>query len=477
MVTDTENARETTYISKTEAPITWKAYVVCVSAAFGGVFFGYDIGWMSGVLGTPIVIQQYTGMEHDFNAGAPVDSSRPLTIPSSDTSLLTSMLSLGTFIGSLIPGDLADLWGRCITILMGCAIFACGVIVEIASSDQIGVITVGCLVAGLCVGFESAVIILYMSEASPKMRRGTLLSAYHTIGMLLANCVVYASQDTNDTDSYRIPIGVQFLWACVLATALFLLPESPRYFVKKRRHDHAATSLSFIREQPIASGYIQNDLAEIVSNHQYETTVNPEKGRFSSWAICFKGPISKPSSLTTTLVNVVCTALAFWTIERFGRRPLLIYGGLCMFLMKYIIGAVRTAQPENETAIKGVIAVTSFQILFYSTTCGPAAWVVVGETFSLPIRSRGNRVLAVIAPYMTGNEKEAVSLGTKAFFFWGGLSLLGALFACFLMNRMLEENSLRKSARWIPKARFAQENSVDDKPQIIHHKGDGGRGV
>lgn len=178
MAVDIQTPSGTVDISRIEAPISWKAYVICASAAFGGVFFGYDIGWMSGVLGTPFVIQQYTGMEYDFAAGAPVDSSRPFVIPSSDKSLMTSILSLGTFLGAIIAGDLADFWGRRITILMGCAIFSCGVIIQIASSGQLAVMTIGRLVAGLGVGFESAVIILYMSEVSPKKIRGAVVSGY-----------------------------------------------------------------------------------------------------------------------------------------------------------------------------------------------------------------------------------------------------------------------------------------------------------
>ncbi|BCS27882.1 sugar porter family MFS transporter [Aspergillus puulaauensis] len=541
MPTTTEAVRGTGDISRIEAPITWKAYVICVSAAFGGVFFGYDIGWMSGVLGMPYVIQQYTGLEYDFNAGAPVDASRPFTVPSSDKSLMTSILSLGTFLGSLIAGDLADFWGRRITILLGCAIFSCGVVLQTTSSGQLAVMTLGRFVAGLGVGFESAVIILYMSEVAPRKIRGAIVSAYQfsiTIGLLLANCVVYATQERNDTSSYRIPIAVQFLWALMLGGALFLLPESPRYFVKKGKIEQATKALSCIREQPADSDYIRDELAEIIANHEYESLVTPDSGYIGSWLVCFKGPITKPSSnirrtivgagvqamqqltgmnfifyygttffqqlgtisnpflisLITTLVNVVSTPLAFWTIERFGRRPLLLYGGLAMFLMQYIIGAVGTAQPDNENAVKGMITVICFQIFFFATTWGPAAWVVVGETFSLPIRSRGvaistascwfwNCVLAVIAPYMTGDEEGAVNLGPKVFFFWGSLCFLGTVFAYFLVpemkglsleqvDRMLEETSPRKSAGWVPSTTFVQEMGHVDKAVVVHAEDD-----
>ena len=71
-----------------------------------------------------------------------------------------------------------------------------------------------------------------MSEIAPRKVRGAVVAGYQsciTIGILLANCVVYATQNRRDTGSYRIPIAVQFLWAIILAGGLALLPESPRY--------------------------------------------------------------------------------------------------------------------------------------------------------------------------------------------------------------------------------------------------------
>ncbi|KAF9875405.1 hypothetical protein CkaCkLH20_07225 [Colletotrichum karsti] len=516
----------TSDLSKIEAPITWKAYLICVSAAFGGIFFGYDIGWMSGVLGMPYYIQQHTGMQYDFTTGAPVDNSRPFAISSRDKSLMTSILSLGTFLGALIAGDCADLIGRRMTIVMGCGIFSVGVALQISGTGQLVLMTIGRLVAGLGVGFESAVIILYMSEVAPKKIRGAVVSAYQfciTIGLLLANCVVYATQNRSDSGSYRIPIGIQFLWAIVLAGALTVLPESPRYFVRKGNVEKATKALCFIRGQAADSEYIRDEIAEILANFEYESAMVSKNGYVQSWLVCFKGPISKPHSnirrtivgagiqgmqqltgmnfifyfgttffqqlgtiqnpflisLITTLVNVLSTPLAFWTIERFGRRPLLIYGGAGMVAMQFTIGAVGTAQPNNEAAVKGMIALICFQIFFFATTWGPAAWVVVGEVFSLPIRSRGvaistascwfwNCILAIIAPYMTGDEEGAVNLGPKVFFFWGSLCFLGTLFAYFLVpemkglsleqvDRMLEETEPRKSAKWVPRTTFANE--------------------
>jgi MFS family permease len=126
-----------------------------------------------------------------------------------------------------------------------------------------------------------------------------------TIGILLANCVVYATQDRDDTGSYRIPVAVQFLWAIILGIGLFLLPESPRYFVKKGKLDEAARALANVRGQPIDSEYIQDELAEIIANHEYELSVVPQTTYFASWANCFHGGLKSPASnLRRTLCGI-----------------------------------------------------------------------------------------------------------------------------------------------------------------------------
>ena len=54
----------TTDTGRIEAPVTLRTYLMCAFAAFGGIFFGYDTGWMSGVLAMPYFIKLYTGIEY-----------------------------------------------------------------------------------------------------------------------------------------------------------------------------------------------------------------------------------------------------------------------------------------------------------------------------------------------------------------------------------------------------------------------------
>lgn len=141
-------------ISRIEAPVTWKAYLICAFASFGGIFFGYDSGYINGVNGSQVFYQLVEGS----------DASQ-LSTP--HTSLIVSILSAGTFFGAILAGDVADRIGRKWTVISGCGIYMIGVIVQMitgTSGDPLGVIVAGRLIAGIGVGFESAIVILYMSE-------------------------------------------------------------------------------------------------------------------------------------------------------------------------------------------------------------------------------------------------------------------------------------------------------------------------
>ncbi|KAJ6600348.1 general substrate transporter [Mycena vulgaris] len=529
------------------AVVTMKTYFMCVFAAFGGIFFGYDTGWMGGVLGMPFFIQMYTGKAYPPGKVDAAHLPSDFSLPAWEKSLMTSILSAGTFFGALVAGDVADIVGRRPTIIMGCVVFAIGCILEIAPQKVLGLFVVGRLVAGAGVGFISAIIILYMSEIAPKKVRGALVSGYQfciTLGILLANCVVFATQNRLDTGSYRIPIGVQFLWALILGIGLLFLPESPRFWVRKGDLEKATLALAAVRDQPRESAFVQDELAEIIANLEFEKAHTPQTGYVGGWLACFKGSLFDGSSnirrtivgtglqcaqqftginfifyfgtsffqtlgtidnpflisLVTTLVNVLCTPISFYIIERFGRRRILLVGGSCMVVCQFIVAIIGTAAPHatipggNPTAVKAEIAFICLNIAAFATTWGPAAWVVVGEMFPLPIRSRGvgmstasnwfwNCIIGVITPYFVSADQ--LDLGPKVFFIWGSTACLSVAFAYFFVSetkglsleqvdQMLVETSPRTSSGWVPHQTWAaaegkvHEHDVDAKHEHEH---------
>lgn len=153
----------TTDVNRVEAPVTVRAYLIVAFAAFGGIFFGYDTGWMGGVLAMPYFIKQYTGLDYPEDTGLTGDALKDYTknfvVAPSQVSLTTSILSAGTFFGAIIAGDVADFIGRRLTIIGGCLIFIVGGILETASTG-LGVMVAGRLIAGFGVGFISSIVIL-----------------------------------------------------------------------------------------------------------------------------------------------------------------------------------------------------------------------------------------------------------------------------------------------------------------------------
>jgi sugar porter (SP) family MFS transporter len=510
-----------------EAPVTMKAYLLCAFASFGGIFFGYDSGYINGVTGSTTFIHIIEG-----------PTAKALTSPTN--SLIVSILSAGTFFGAIIAGDCADWFGRRPTIIAGCAIYIIGCILQTASHG-LGLLVAGRVIAGLGVGFVSAIIILYMSEICPRKVRGTLVAGYQfaiTVGILVASCVDYAVQNREDTGSYRIPIGVQFAWGLILATGLFFLPDSPRYYVKKGNVEAARNVLARLRDQPVDSKYVEVELAEIVANNEYERQLITTESFLGSWMACFTGSLWEAKSnirrtilgtslqmmqqwtgvnfifyystpflqstgaikntflisLIFTLVNVCSTPISFWTIERFGRRPLLLWGALGMLICQFLVAIIGVTVGFNKThldssglsslannisAVNAQIAFIAIFIFFFASTWGPGAWVVIGEIFPIPIRSRGvalstasnwlwNTIIAVITPYMVGTGKGQGDLKSSVFFIWGGLCTCAFVYSYFLVpetkgltleqvDRMFEESTPRTSSKWKPHTTFAHD--------------------
>jgi MFS family permease len=104
-----------------------------------------------------------------------------------------------------------------------------------------------------------------------------------------------------------------------------------------------------------------------------------------------------------TIVNVCSTPISFYTVERFGRRPLLIYGALGMLICQFLVAIIgvtvgfnklttdAAGDPvaQNIGAVNAQVAFIAIFIFFFASTWGPGAWVLIGEIYPLPIRSRG----------------------------------------------------------------------------------------
>ncbi|KAL2831286.1 general substrate transporter [Aspergillus pseudoustus] len=451
----------------------WPAILISGFVAFGGILFG-------GILAMPYWARTFSTGHRD--------STGQLNVTSSQSSAIVSILSAGTFFGALGAAPMGDIIGRRWGLIASNGVFVLGVILQTVATS-IPPFLAGRFFAGLGVGLISALVPLYQSETAPKWIRGFIVGSYQfaiTIGLLLASVVNNSSHHRNDSGSYRIPIAVQFAWSIILVGGMLILPETPRYLIKRDNAKAAARSLAKLRRLPEDHDAVRQELAEIQANHQFELTLGK-----SGYKECFQGNLLKRLvtgcllqglqqltginfifyygtqffknsgfsnefviTLITNCVNVGSTIPGLYAIDKWGRRPVLLAGAIGMAvsqLLVAVIGTTTTGQDaegniivHNAEAQKAAIAFICIYIFFFAASWGPIAWVVTGEIFPLKTRAKSlsmttatnwllNWALSFSTPYLVNYGDGNANLQSKIFFIWFGCCFICIGFVYFMI--------------------------------------------
>lgn len=445
------------------------AIMIGLFVATGGLLFGYDTGTISGVVAMRAFRQQ-------FSTGYVDPTDNELSISPSQSAQVVAILSAGTFFGALLAAPMGDHIGRRISLIIAVGIFCIGVALQTAAM-HIPMLIAGRFFAGLGVGVISVLVPLYQSEMSPKWIRGTLVCAYQlaiTCGILLAAVVNIFTESIDGPNAFRVPFSIQFVWAGILFLGLALLPETPRYLIKRGQHQAAASSLSRLRRLDITHPALVEELAEIEANHEYELSLgsssykdiflgSPHLGRrlltgcvlqmlqqltgcnfiFYYGTTFFKNVgISSPYviQLISNIVNTVSTLPGMILVESLGRRRLLMVGSAGMAISHFLIAAVGTAAQEEARAVNIVIIIfVCFFIFFFASSWGPVVWVVTSEIFPLKVRAKSmsistasnwllNFAIAYSVPYMTSSGPGYANLQAKIFFLWACFCVIAFIF-------------------------------------------------
>ncbi len=438
--------------------------LVGLFVAVGGLLFGYDTGLINSVSEMPMFIQRMVPGHSSFTSG--------------QLSIIVSFLSLGTFIGSLSAPFIADRYGRKPTIIVSnIVLFIIGTSLQVTAVNM-RMLIVGRVISGIGIGLISAVVPLYQAEAAEKNLRGAIISSYQwtiTIGLLISNAIAQSTQNRTDLSAYKIPLSLQYIWSVFLAIGMIFLPESPRYFILKDELNKAAKSLSFLRGIPIDDPRLLEELVEIKATFDYEASF----GKTTIWD-CFKSSESRPKqrlriftgimiqvfqqfsginfifyyglrffrtagmnkpymiSLITYAVNVAFNVPGMFFIEYYGRRNVLLYGGIIMTISNFIVASVGTTIQIG----KGVYVVITFICTFiasFSATWGGVVWVISAELFPLGVRSKStaicaaanwisNFICSLITPYVVSTHAKKSS---DIFFIWGAINALSVLVVYF----------------------------------------------
>jgi SP family arabinose:H+ symporter-like MFS transporter len=380
-------------------------YFVCLVAALGGFLFGFDTAVISGTVSL---------VKHDFSLNAVSEG------------WFVSCALLGCIIGVSCSGKLSDKYGRKIVLIISAVLFLASAL-GCMLSDSFTTLILFRLIGGLGIGVASMVSPLYISEFSPSRFRGMMVSLYQlalTIGIVLAYFSnAYLSNHAADTfdsaslgkifsaDVWRGMLGLGTLPAGIFLISLFLVPESPRWLLLKGQDQKAMAILVRIdgaesaRKEVEAfnslghndEGSLRELFTPIYRRALWIGLLLPFLSQVCGInAVIYYGPRileqagftlnnALGGQVTIGLVNVVFTFVAIFTIDKWGRRPLLFAGiGGAVFSL-IIIGALFglgiTSGPWILIFILAFIACFAFSF-------GPVCWVVVGEIFPNAIRGK-----------------------------------------------------------------------------------------
>ncbi|KAL8733311.1 MAG: hypothetical protein Q9166_002135 [cf. Caloplaca sp. 2 TL-2023] len=301
--------------------VTWRTFMMGLLVSMGGLIFGYDTGQISGFL----EIQDFL---RRFGQGSNGDYS-------------FSDLSIGTLVGALIAAPLADKFGRRLSISGWCIVFCLGVIIQMAASSAWEQVMMGRFVAGLGVGALSVLVPLFQSETAPSHIRGAIVCCYQlfvTLGILFANIVNYGTERISNSASWRIPMGIGFLWAIVLGIGILSFPETPKHAFRKGRPDEARETMRMVLGVGHNHRKVELELREMKAKLDAENA-----GAKAPWWEIFTGP----RMAYRTILGITLQAFKQLTGVNFffyyGTTILVSTGLSNSFVTQIILGTVNVA--------------------------------------------------------------------------------------------------------------------------------------
>jgi SP family xylose:H+ symportor-like MFS transporter len=369
---------------------------VCLVAALGGLLFGYDTAVISGAID---FLQEHFQLDAAMKGWA------------------ASSALLGCVIGVSVAGVASDYAGRKKAQILSGILFLLSA-AGTAIAGSFGVFVAFRIMGGVGVGIASMASPMYIAEISPTRIRGRMVSVNQFAiisGMLVIYFVNYfIARGGNDV--WNVAEGWRWMFASgVVPSALFLLlllsvPESPRWLIEQGRVDRARQVLTRIGGPRYADAEllaINNTVAKETEKRlgvfapemryvlfigvalaalQQATGINV----FLYYApVIFKQlSFQTDAAMLTTVVvgaiNLTFTLVAVWTVDRLGRKPLMIIGTSGMVVSLLVMGAAMQFQLPATLAVICILA----YIAFFAVSVGPVIWVILSEIFPNSIRGQ-----------------------------------------------------------------------------------------
>uniref|UniRef100_A0A453PV24 Major facilitator superfamily (MFS) profile domain-containing protein n=1 Tax=Aegilops tauschii subsp. strangulata TaxID=200361 RepID=A0A453PV24_AEGTS len=409
-----------------EAKITPMVVTSCVTAATGGLMFGYDIGVSGGV--TSMEDFQREFFPTVLRKSRKNKGSNYCRYDSQGLQLFTSSLYLAGLVSTFFASYTTRRLGRRATMRIAGAFFIVGVIFNGAARD-LGMLIVGRILLGCGVGFANQAIPLFLSEIAPTTNRGGLNSLFQlniTVGILFANLVNYGTNRIHPW-GWRLSLSLAGFPVVLFTLGAFFMVDTPNSLIERGRQEEGKVVLKKIR----GTENVEPEFNEIVEASRIAHDIkNPFRSLLQRRnrpllmitillqmfqqltginAIMFYAPVllttlgfkteaSFYSAVITGAVNVLSTFVSMYVVDRVGRRMLLLDVGVQMFLSLVAMAVVMRARVTDRSdhlghdwAIMVIIIICNF-VSFFAWSWGPLGWLSPSKTFLLETRSAGQSI-------------------------------------------------------------------------------------
>jgi sugar porter (SP) family MFS transporter len=347
---------------------------------------------------------------------------------------------------------------------------------------------------------------VYLSEMAPARLRGMLNIGFQlmiTIGILAAELINYGTNKIKAGYGWRVSLALAAVPAGIITLGSLFLPDTPNSLLERGHADEARRMLRRIR----GTEDVGEEYADLVAaSEEARQVVHPWRNilrrRYRAQltmavmipffqqltginvimfyapvlfeTLGFKGDASLMSSVITGLVNVFATVVSIFTVDRLGRRALLLQGGAQMVVCQVVVGSLVAGRfgtsgigemPRGYAAV--VVLFICVYVAGFAWSWGPLGWLVPSEIFPLEIRPAGQSINVSVNMFFTFCIAQAFLTMLCHFkfglfyFFAGWVVVMTAFIALFLpetKNVPIEEMVLVWKSHWFWKKFIADED-------------------
>ncbi|CDY62951.1 BnaA01g36640D [Brassica napus] len=344
--------------------LTPKVFVTCFIGAFGGLIFGYDLGISGGVTQMEPFLEEFFPDVHRKMKSA--HQNEYCRFDSQLLTLFTSSLYLAALVSSLFASTITRVFGRKWSMFLGGFTFFIGSAFN-GFAQNIAMLLIGRILLGFGVGFANQSVPVYLSEMAPPNLRGAFNNGFQVaiiFGIVVATIINYFTAQLKGNIGWRISLGLAYL--------VDASEES-----KQVKHPWKNILLPRYRPQLIITCFIPffQQLTGINVITFYAPVLFQTLG--------FGSKASLLSAMVTGIIELLCTFVSVFTVDRFGRRVLFLQGGIQMLISQIAIGVMIGVKfgtvgtgDIGKTDANLIVALICIYVAGFAWSWGPLGWLL-----------------------------------------------------------------------------------------------------